>query len=62
MRYAILACAPDVAVIEVSNQELIDVALRCAKAGIAMHMDKPLGFTLEGFKEVSTACRSRPAT
>ena len=50
---------PDIAVIEVSNQELIDVALKCAKAGIAMHMDKPLGFTLEGFKEVSDICRAR---
>lgn len=48
---------PEVAVIEVSNQELIGVALKCAKAGIAMHMDKPLGFTLEGFREVSDICR-----
>ena len=50
---------PDVAVIEVSNQELIDVALKCAKAGIAMHLDKPLGFTLQGFQEVSDICRAK---
>ena len=48
---------PDIAVIEVSNQELIDVALKCAKAGIAMHMDKPLGFTLEGFRELAEIVR-----
>ena len=59
---------PDLVVIEVSNQELVDVAKQCAEAGIPMHMDKPLGFTKDGFKYVSDVCRarniplSRPAT
>ena len=50
---------PDLVVIEVSNQELVDVAKQCAEAGIPMHMDKPLGFTKDGFKYVSDVCRAR---
>ena len=50
---------PDLVVIEVSNQELVDVAKMCADAGIPMHMDKPLGFTKDGFKYVSDVCRAR---
>ena len=50
---------PDLAVIEVSNQELVDVAKMCADAGIPMHMDKPLGVTKDGFKYVSDVCRAR---
>ena len=50
---------PDLVVIEVSNQELVDVAKMCADAGIPMHMDKPLGVTKDGFKYVSDVCRAR---
>lgn len=50
---------PDLIVVEVSNSELVQVAVECAKHGYPMHMDKPLGTTLEGFKEVSDICRVR---
>ncbi len=50
---------PDLIVVEVSNSELVPVALECAKHGYPMHMDKPLGTSLEGFKEVSDICRAR---
>ncbi len=50
---------PDLIVVEVSNSELVPVALECAKRGYPMHMDKPLGTSIEGFKEISDICRAR---
>ncbi|MGN0853275.1 MAG: Gfo/Idh/MocA family protein [Kiritimatiellia bacterium] len=53
------AVKPDLIVVEVSNSELADVALECAKRGYPMHMDKPLGTALEAFKPISDICRAR---
>ncbi len=50
---------PDLIVVEVSNSELVEVSLECARRGYPMHMDKPLGTDLEGFQEVSDICRRR---
>ena len=50
---------PDLIVVEVSNAELTDIALECAKRGYPMHMDKPLGTSLEAFKPISDICRAR---
>lgn len=50
---------PDLIVVEVSNSELVRVATECAKRGYPMHMDKPLGTSLEGFKRISDICRAR---
>ena len=35
------------------------MAVECAKRGYPMHMDKPLGTSLAGFKEISDICRAR---
>ena len=48
---------PDVIVVEVCNGDLVEVATRIAKAGIPMHMDKPLGVELSGFRRISDICR-----
>ena len=50
---------PDLIVVEVSNAELTDVALECAKRGYPMHMDKPLGTSLDAFKPICDICRAR---
>ena len=50
---------PDLIVVEVSNSELVDVATKIAEAGYPMHMDKPLGVDLAGFRKVSDICRAR---
>lgn len=50
---------PDLIVVEVSNHELPEIALACAKRGYPMHMDKPLGTSLAAFKPISDICRAR---
>ena len=50
---------PDLIVVEVANDELVDVATEIVRHGIPMHMDKPLGADLAGFRRVSEACEAR---
>lgn len=50
---------PDLIVVEVANSELVEVSTRIARAGIAMHMDKPLGTDLQGFRAMSNLCRAQ---
>lgn len=45
--------------VEVSNDDLIPVAWRCARQGLAMHLDKPCGQELAPFCELSAYCRER---
>ncbi len=49
----------DLVVVEVSNAELVGVAAKLAAAGYPMHMDKPLGTDLEGFRKMSAICEAR---
>ena len=48
----------DLVVVEVANAELVDVATKLATAGYPMHMDKPLGTDLEGFRRMSGICEA----
>ena len=50
---------PDLIVVEVSNSELVDVSTKIAAAGYPMHMDKPLGTDLAGFRRMSGICKAR---
>lgn len=50
---------PDLIVVEVSNSELVEVSTKIAAAGYPMHMDKPLGTDLVGFRRVSDICKAR---
>ena len=49
----------DLVVVEVSNSELVEVSTRIAQAGYPMHMDKPLGTDLAGFRKMSNICEAR---
>ena len=48
---------PDLIVVECSNSELVEVSTEIARHGIPMHMDKPLGVELSGFRRISDICR-----
>ena len=50
---------PDLIVVEVSNSELVEVSTEIARHGIPMHMDKPLGSDLAGFRRMSAICEAR---
>ena len=50
---------PDLIVVEVSNSELVEVSTEIARHGIPMHMDKPLGADLAGFRRMSAICEAR---
>lgn len=50
---------PDLIVVEVSNSELVEVSMEIARHGIPMHMDKPLGADLAGFRRMSEICEAR---
>ena len=49
----------DLVVVECSNTELVEVSTKIAKAGYPMHMDKPLGADLAGFRRMSSICEVR---
>ena len=49
----------DLVVVECSNSELVEVSTKIAEAGYPMHMDKPLGTDLEGFRRMSNICKAR---
>lgn len=45
--------------VEVPNNDLTPVAMRCAERGLAMHMDKPAGETLEPYAALLDLCRKK---
>ena len=49
----------DLVVVECSNSELVEVSTKLAMAGYPMHMDKPLGTDLVGFRKMSNICEAR---
>ena len=46
----------DAVTMEVPNNDLVPMAMRCMKKGIAMHMDKPAGENLEPYRELLEGC------
>ncbi len=46
-------------VVEVPNNELVPIALRCMERNLAMHMDKPAGEDLDLYKELLDGCAAR---
>ncbi len=47
------------AVVEVPNNELVPVAMRCMEHGLAMHMDKPAGETLAPYRRLLDGCKAK---
>ncbi|MBO5723594.1 MAG: Gfo/Idh/MocA family oxidoreductase [Lentisphaeria bacterium] len=45
--------------VEVPNNELVPIAMRCAQRGLAMHMDKPAGEDLGPYKELLELCKAK---
>lgn len=45
--------------VEVPNNELVPMAIRCAERGLAMHMDKPAGLDLELYRKLLDICRTK---
>lgn len=45
--------------VETANADLVPTALRCAKRGLHMHMDKPGGEELAPFKELLACCEEK---
>ena len=55
---------PDIqaVVVEVPNNELVPVALRCMERNLPMHMDKPAGEDLALYRKLLDGCRERNLT
>ena len=49
----------DAVFVETTNDDLPAAALKCARAGFHMHMDKPGGQTMAPFAEIVSTCRSK---
>lgn len=47
----------DAVAVETANVDLQEIALECAKRGLAMHLEKPCGETLTEFKNIVEICR-----
>ncbi len=45
--------------VEVSNEDLVPTAVRCAERNLAIHMDKPAGSSLEAYKNLMDDCKAR---
>ena len=45
--------------VEVPNNDLVPVALRCMERNLAMHMDKPAGEDLAQYKKLLDGCKER---
>lgn len=45
--------------VEVPNNELVPMALRCAERGLAMHMDKPAGEDITLYKQLLDTCKAK---
>ena len=50
---------PDLIVVETANSDLVEVSTEIARHGIPMHMDKPLGIDLVGFRRMSEMCERK---
>ena len=49
----------DAVLVEKTNDDLPEAALRCAERGFHMHMDKPGGQSLEPFERIVELCRAK---
>ena len=49
----------DVAIVETSNRDLMDVAAKLADRGIPMHCDKPCGEAMEPYRSIVETCRAK---
>ena len=45
--------------IEVPNNDLVPIALRCMERNLAIHLDKPAGETLSPYKKLLDGCKER---
>ncbi len=45
--------------VEVPNNELVPMAIRCMEHGLAMHMDKPAGEDLDLYRQLLDGCRKQ---
>ena len=45
--------------VEVPNNELVPMAMRCAERGLAIHMDKPAGEDLELYRKLLDLCKAK---
>ncbi|MBO7147472.1 MAG: Gfo/Idh/MocA family oxidoreductase [Lentisphaeria bacterium] len=45
--------------VEVPNNELVEMAIKCAEKGIAIHMDKPAGIDLELYRKLLQICKEK---
>ncbi len=50
---------PDLIVVETANSDLVGISTEIARHGIPMHMDKPLGTDLVGFRRMSELCEAK---
>lgn len=48
-----------VVTVEVPNNGLVDMAMKFAERGIAMHMDKPAGLDLERYRKLLDLCKEK---
>ena len=49
----------DAVAVEVPNNDLVPVAMRCMERGLAMHLDKPAGEDLALFRKLLDGCRAK---
>ena len=49
----------DAVAVEVPNNELVPIAMRCMERGLAMHMDKPAGEDLTLYKKLLDGCQAK---
>ncbi len=49
----------DAVAVEVPNNDLVSVALKCMEHNLAMHMDKPAGMDLALYKKLLDGCKER---
>lgn len=49
----------EAATVEVPNNELVPIALKCMEKGLAMHMDKPAGEDLALFRRLLDGCAAK---
>ena len=49
----------DAVFVEVTNDDLIEVGMKCAEHGLPMHLDKPCGQTLAPFVRLVELCRRK---
>ena len=49
----------DAVAIEVPNNDLVPVAMRCMERGLAMHLDKPAGEDLGLYRKLLAGCRAK---